>query len=104
LGVRLELERRLQMPTPSLRTQPLVVKVAVFITFFNAWVLFEELVIDRHGLWRYLPFYKVGLFCVWDVLALVVIGLGLFLRLARSPQQTGQPSTSSCCVRWCPMC
>ena len=74
------------MARPSLRDQPLVVKAAVFITFFNAWVLFEELVIDRHGLWRFLPFYKVGLFCVWDVLALAVIGLGLFLRSARSPR------------------
>ena len=74
------------MARASLRDQPLVVKAAVFITFFNAWVLFEELVIDRHGLWRYLPFYKVGLFCVWDVLALAVIGLGLFLRLTRSPR------------------
>ena len=75
------------MARASFRDQPLVVKAAVFITFFNAWVLFEELVIDRHGLWRYLPFYKVGLFCVWDVLALAVIGLGLFLRLARSPRE-----------------
>lgn len=80
------------MARASLRDQPLVVKAAVFITFFNAWVLFEELVIDRHGLWRYLPFYKVGLFCVWDVLALAVIGLGLFLRLARSSRSHGQPS------------
>lgn len=33
------------MAKASLRDQPLVVKTAVFITFFNAWVLFEELVI-----------------------------------------------------------
>ena len=92
------------MAKASLRDQPLVVKAAVFITFFNAWVLFEELVIDRHGLWRYLPFYRVGLFCVWDVLALAVIGLGLFLRLARSPRSDAQPSTARCCVRWCPLC
>ena len=74
------------MAKASFRDQSFVVKAAVFITFFNAWVLFEELVIDRHGLWRYLPFYKVGLFCAWDVLAVAVIGLGLFLRLARSPR------------------
>ena len=80
------------MAKASLRDQPLVVKAAVFITFFNAWVLFEELVIDRHGLWRYLPFYKVGLFCVWDVLALAVIDLALFLRLARSPRSDARPT------------
>ena len=41
---------------------PFLVKAAVFVSLLNAWVLFEEVVIDRHGLWRYLPFYKVGLF------------------------------------------
>ena len=92
------------MAKASLRDQSLVVKAAVFITFFNAWVLFEELVIDRHGLWRYLPFYRVGVFCVWDVLALAVIGLGLFLRLARSPRPDAPSSTAQCCVRWCPVC
>ncbi len=81
---------------------PLIVKVAVFVSFFNAWVLFEELVIDRHGLWRYLPFYKVGLFCVWDVLALVAIGSGLaWLSYSRSER-------SACVIRrslrWCPGC
>ena len=48
----------------TLREQPLVVKAAVLVTFCNAWTLFEELVIDRYGLWRYLPFYQVGVFCV----------------------------------------
>ena len=56
---------------------PFLVKAAVFVSFFMAWVMFEELVIDRHGLWRFLPFYKVGLFCIWDVLALFAIGGGL---------------------------
>lgn len=92
------------MAKSSFREQPLVIKAAVFITFFNAWVLLEELVIDRHGLWRYLPFYKVGLFCVWDVLALAGIGLSLFLRLARSPRSDGERRTPRCRVRWCPVC
>lgn len=58
--------------------QPFIVKTAVFITFYNAWVLFEELVIDRYGLWRYLPFYEKGCFCIWDIGALLIIGLGLW--------------------------
>ena len=91
------------MTKSSFRDQPLVVKAAVFVTFFNAWVLFEELVIDRHGLWPYLPFYKVGVFCVWDVLALAVIGLGLFLRLA-SPRQSEEQTAKRCHLRWCPVC
>ena len=52
---------------------PLVVKIAVVITFFNSWVLFEETVIDRFGLWQYLPLYKLGLFCTWDIMALLII-------------------------------
>ncbi|MBA3727396.1 MAG: hypothetical protein H0W86_13430 [Armatimonadetes bacterium] len=92
------------MAKSSFREQPLVVKAAVFITFVNAWVLFEELVIDGHGLWQYVPLYKVGLFCVWDVLALAVIGLSLFLRVASPQQSQGQTSTPRCHVRWCPVC
>ena len=37
-----------------------LVKTAVFVSFFTAWVMFEEFVIDRHGLWRFLPFYLAG--------------------------------------------
>ena len=51
----------------SFEEQPLIVKLAVLVTFYDAWVLFEELVIDRYGLWRYLPLYEKGLFCIWDV-------------------------------------
>lgn len=53
---------------------PLVVKIIVALTLFNSWVLFEEVVIDRQGLWKYLPFYKVGIFCAWDLFALALIG------------------------------
>jgi hypothetical protein len=65
----------------SFAEQPLIVKAAVLVTFYNAWVLFEELVIDRYGLWRYLPLYQRGYFCIWDVAAILVIGL-VVLRLA----------------------
>lgn len=75
------------MTRQSIRDQSIVVKVAVYVTFFNSWVLFEELVIDRHGLWRYLPFYRVGVFCVWDVLALAVIGLVLFVRFGATSRR-----------------
>jgi len=46
---------------------PLMAKVAIGMTFLNTWVLFEEIVVDRQGLWRYMPFYRVGDFCVWDL-------------------------------------
>ena len=52
---------------------PLILWIAAGLTFFNSWVLFEETVVDRYGLWQYLPLYRVGLFCVWDALALVLV-------------------------------
>jgi hypothetical protein len=57
---------------------PLIVKIAAGIAFFNSWVLFEEIVVDRQGLWRYMPFYRVGDFCVWDLTVALLILFGLW--------------------------
>jgi hypothetical protein len=56
---------------------PLVVKIAVGVAFFNAWVSIEEFVIDRVGLWKFMPYYKVGEACVWDlgVASLIVLAI-----------------------------
>jgi hypothetical protein len=66
-----------EMGTVSFKQLPLIAKVAVGIAFYNAWVSFEEFVIDRVGLWRYMPYYRVGEACVWDlaVALLVIVGL-----------------------------
>lgn len=82
---------------------PFLVKAAVFVSFFTAWVMFEELVIDRHGLWRFLPFYKVGLFCIWDVLALVLMGCGL-LWFSLSRRSERAPCAVRRLLHWCPEC
>ena len=66
------------MAESNLRMPPWLVRLAVGLTFFNSFVLFEELVVDRHGLGPYLPFYRVGDVCVYDGLAVVVIILGLW--------------------------
>jgi hypothetical protein len=54
---------------------PVLLRVSVGLTLFNTWVLFEETVVDRLGWWRYMPCYRVGRFCEWDVAAIVVIAL-----------------------------
>ncbi len=69
---------------------PLIVKIAVVLTFFNSWVLFEETVIDRHGLWKYMPFYKVGLFCTWDVAALLIIIPSVWYALRKWRQRSAR--------------
>ena len=62
--------------TPRL---PLIAKIAIAVTFLSMWVIFEETVVDRHGLWRYMPYYRVGLFCVWDAAAFAATLLLLLL-------------------------
>ena len=59
------------------RQLPMLVRVVVGLSLFNAWVSFEEFVVDRIGLWKYMPGYKVGQGCVWDltVAALIIAGL-----------------------------
>lgn len=56
---------------------PAVIKFAVGLTFFNSFVMFEEFVIDRYGLWSYLPFYRVREFCLWDGVAIAAIALAI---------------------------
>ena len=57
---------------------PLGVRVAVGVAFLNAWASLEEFIVDRHGLWRYMPFYKVGDFCVWDLAVTLCIVLAIW--------------------------
>jgi len=59
--------------TASART-PGIVPFAVWLTFFNTWVLFEETVVDRYGLWEYMPYYRVGRLCSWDIGAMALLG------------------------------
>ena len=73
------------MPEPR-APLPGIVKAAVFLSFLNTWVLFEETVVDRYGLWQYMPYYRVAKLCAWDVAAIAVIGWLVsraFRRLAR---------------------
>ena len=59
--------------TPSVST-PGIVRFAVWLSFFNTWVLFEETVVDRYGLWEYMPYYRVGRLCSWDIGAMALLG------------------------------
>ena len=55
------------------RDPNLIVRVGLALTLFNSWVLFEETVVDRLWWWRYMPCYRVGHFCEWDVAAILTI-------------------------------
>jgi hypothetical protein len=72
------------MKTSTTLPLPLIAKIAIAMTFINTWVIFEETIVDRHGLWRYMPYYRVGLFCVWDAAVLAITLLLLLVNVARS--------------------
>jgi hypothetical protein len=75
---------------------PILVRVVVGLALFNAWVSFEEFVVDRVGLWKYMPGYKVGRGCVWDLTvgALIVGGLvWASVGGRRSPLPAAAPSS-----------
>lgn len=55
-------------------TTPPIVRFAVWLTFFNTWVLFEETIVDRYGLWEYMPYYRVAKLCSWDIGAMILLG------------------------------
>ena len=67
---------------------PRIVRFAIWLTFLNTWVLFEETVVDRQGLWKYMPFYRVGKFCSWDVAAIALLGLVVWKAFRPRPRDS----------------
>ena len=64
------------------RSLPLVVRISALATWFLAWLLFAELAIDRLGLDSWLPYYRVGNFCPYDIAVIVALALW-WIRLSR---------------------
>ena len=63
-----------------------VLRFFVWLTAFNTWVLFEETIVDRYGLWQWMPYYRVARLCAWDVGAMALLGFvvwRLFRRRSR---------------------
>jgi hypothetical protein len=73
----------------------MIAKIAIATTFINSWVIFEETVVDRHGLWRYMPYYRVGLFCAWDASVLAVTLLLLLLSVAPLRRRSGSTQSAT---------
>jgi hypothetical protein len=82
----------------------LIVKIAIAMTSINTWILFEEIVVDRHGLWRYMPFYRVGLFCAWDFSVLTVILLVVLLSVAPLRRAVWRVIRKVCFLGGCKLC
>jgi hypothetical protein len=72
------------MEALSFRQLPLAVKIAIWVVFNNAWWSIEEFVIDRKGLWKYMPYYRFGNGCVWDLAVALVFGFAIWRASHRS--------------------
>jgi hypothetical protein len=68
-----------------------IVRFAVWLTFFNTWVLFEETIVDRYGLWEYMPYYRVGRLCSWDIGAMALLGFLVWKAFRRSNRSSALP-------------
>ena len=74
------------MGTVTFGQLPMIAKMAVGIAFLEAWVSLEQLVIEPTGLWHYMPFYRVGGFCVYDLTIILLVVAGLW-RLSRQREE-----------------
>lgn len=65
---------------------PLWVRLASALAVLNTWVLIAEFVIDRYGFDRYLPLYRYGDVCIWDVVVLAAVAIA-FAAFSQAPKQ-----------------
>jgi hypothetical protein len=72
------------MGTLPFRQLPLIARIGIGVAFFDAWMSIEEFVIDRTGVWGYMPYYRVGAGCAWDVAVGLLIVVSLWW-LSRQP-------------------
>ena len=63
---------------------PALVQVTTLGSLFMVWVMIEEFEIDRHRWDRYLPFYRYGNLCLYDLAAAVLI-IGAWAIFLRKP-------------------
>jgi hypothetical protein len=83
------------MEAVQFRQMPLTVKIAVGLVFNNAWWSIEEFVIDRKGLWKYMPYYRVANGCVWDlaVAVITIVAISWASGAGRNLRSTNQLQT-----------
>jgi hypothetical protein len=78
LEIAREIFGRKNMDRITFKHLPMIVKIAVWLVFNNAWWSLEEFVIDRIGLWKYMPYYKVANACVWDLAVATITALAVW--------------------------
>lgn len=71
---------------------PLPVRISTAASYFLAWVLVEEFIIDRHGYDRVLPFYRIGNLCPYDVAVALLIGVAWIVGGRKTPTAAARPT------------
>ena len=74
---------------------PFITKLATLLSFFLGWVMFAEFVIDRQGWDEFLPFYRVGAFCPYDLAVIAILAIWWVLNEWKTLAQEVGPD--GCC-------
>ncbi|NNE67026.1 MAG: hypothetical protein HKN33_10720 [Pyrinomonadaceae bacterium] len=56
-----------------------LMKIVSWAALFNSFVIFEETIVDRSAWKKFIPGYRPGEPCVWDLTAAVVIAVVVYL-------------------------
>lgn len=67
-----------------LRSLPALAKFGIGAGLLFVWILFEREVIERFGIYHYMPLYRVEGICAWDILVTIVI-FASFIYASRRP-------------------
>lgn len=93
------------MQNISFTDLPAPAKFSVMLSFFLGWVIFAEVVIDRQGWAAYLPFYRVGNLCPYDVAVILILFSWWLMQeraaaqadAAREATKKSKPPMGACC-------
>jgi hypothetical protein len=77
---------RFDMNRLHFRDMPLIVRLTSAASILAAWVLFEQIVIEPFGIYRYMPLYRYGKFCTYDAVAVLLVVI--YWILAHRPIET----------------
>jgi hypothetical protein len=72
------------------RQLPWAVRIAVGLAIGLTWVFIEEHIIEPFTLYKYMPFYRVGNFCVYDL----TVGLIIAVSIWRASRHAGPPAVT----------
>ncbi|HEY7643118.1 MAG TPA: hypothetical protein VH814_25545 [Steroidobacteraceae bacterium] len=75
------------MSTLRFRDLPLIVRIGTAASLLTAWVLFEQVVIEPFGIYRYMPLYRYGKFCTYDAIAVLLVVI--YWIVAHRPRRGG---------------